>query len=93
MGFDAHPQAEGPGPAQYALILALMAIAAVLALVFLSGTINTILRAVAHSTPGDGRLRLDQVGMQGFEAVRRLTQGSTDSIHLLLTVAHWYSRQ
>jgi pilus assembly protein Flp/PilA len=38
----------GQGLAEYALILALIAIAAVLALVFLSGAINTILSEIGH---------------------------------------------
>jgi Flp pilus assembly pilin Flp len=88
MGFDAHPQAEGPGPAQYALILALMAIAAVLALVFLSGTINTILRAIATSvrsltrhlgTGGFGSIRWGCRGSRPFEGSRRGRQ--TPSIY------------
>jgi len=37
---------KGQGLAEYALILALIAIAAVVALVFLSGTINSILSSV-----------------------------------------------
>jgi pilus assembly protein Flp/PilA len=37
---------KGQGLAEYALILALIAIAAVLALLFLSGTIQSILSAV-----------------------------------------------
>lgn len=37
---------SGQGLAEYALILALIAIAAVLALLFLSGTIQTILSTV-----------------------------------------------
>jgi pilus assembly protein Flp/PilA len=37
---------KGQGLAEYALILALIAIAAVLALVFLSGAINTILSTI-----------------------------------------------
>jgi pilus assembly protein Flp/PilA len=37
---------KGQGLAEYALILALIAIAAVLALLFLSGTINGILSAI-----------------------------------------------
>ena len=40
---------RGQGLAEYALILALIAIAAVLALIFLSGTINTILSTVGTS--------------------------------------------
>jgi pilus assembly protein Flp/PilA len=40
---------KGQGLAEYALILALIAIAAVLALVFLSGTINTILSQIGSS--------------------------------------------
>jgi pilus assembly protein Flp/PilA len=37
---------KGQGLAEYALILALIAIAAVLALLFLSGTINGILSSI-----------------------------------------------
>jgi pilus assembly protein Flp/PilA len=37
---------KGQGLAEYALILALIAIAAVLALVFLSGAINTMLSMI-----------------------------------------------
>jgi pilus assembly protein Flp/PilA len=37
---------KGQGLAEYALILALIAIAAVLALLFLSGTIQTILSTI-----------------------------------------------
>jgi len=37
---------RGQGLAEYALILALIAIAAVVALVFLSGTINSVLSSV-----------------------------------------------
>jgi pilus assembly protein Flp/PilA len=37
---------RGQGLAEYALILALIAIAAVFALMFLSGTINTILSSI-----------------------------------------------
>jgi pilus assembly protein Flp/PilA len=40
---------KGQGLAEYALILALIAIAAVLALVFLSGAINTILSTIGKS--------------------------------------------
>jgi pilus assembly protein Flp/PilA len=40
---------RGQGLAEYALILALIAIAAVVALVFLSGTINTILSTIGNS--------------------------------------------
>jgi pilus assembly protein Flp/PilA len=39
----------GQGLAEYALILALIAIAAVLALLFLSGTIQSILSSVGHA--------------------------------------------
>jgi pilus assembly protein Flp/PilA len=40
---------RGQGLAEYALILALIAVAAILALVFLSGTINTILSTIGAS--------------------------------------------
>ncbi|MGA3030076.1 MAG: pilus assembly protein [Candidatus Limnocylindrales bacterium] len=40
---------KGQGLAEYALILALIAIAAVLALLFLSGTIQSILSTVGHA--------------------------------------------
>ncbi len=40
---------SGQGLAEYALILALIAIAAVLALLFLSGTIQSILSAVGKA--------------------------------------------
>jgi pilus assembly protein Flp/PilA len=40
---------KGQGLAEYALILALIAIAAVVALVFMSGTINTILSTIGTS--------------------------------------------
>lgn len=39
----------GQGLAEYALILALIAIAAVLALLFLSGAIQSILSAIGHA--------------------------------------------
>jgi pilus assembly protein Flp/PilA len=39
----------GQGLAEYALILALIAIAAVLALLFLSGTIQTILSTIGNA--------------------------------------------
>jgi pilus assembly protein Flp/PilA len=40
---------EGQGLAEYALILALIAIVAILALIFLGGQISTILNAVGKS--------------------------------------------
>ena len=40
---------EGQGLAEYALILALIAIVAILALIFLGGQISTILNAVGQS--------------------------------------------
>ena len=40
---------KGQGLAEYALILALVAILAVVALMFLSGTIQTILSTIGHS--------------------------------------------
>ncbi len=40
---------KGQGLAEYALILALIAIVAVLALTFLGGTISTILSTIGHS--------------------------------------------
>ncbi len=40
---------KGQGLAEYALILALIAIVAVIALVFLSGAINNILSTVGNS--------------------------------------------
>jgi len=39
---------SGQGLAEYALILALIAIAAVFALLFLSGTISSILSLIGH---------------------------------------------
>ena len=39
---------EGQGLAEYALILALIAILAITALLFLSGQINTILRTIGN---------------------------------------------
>ncbi len=42
-------KAEGQGLAEYALILALIAILAITALIFLSGQINTILSTIGHS--------------------------------------------
>ena len=40
---------EGQGLAEYALILALIAILAITALIFLSGNINTILSTIGHA--------------------------------------------
>jgi pilus assembly protein Flp/PilA len=40
---------KGQGLAEYALILALIAIAAVVALLFLSGVITSILSLIGHS--------------------------------------------
>jgi len=42
-------RAEGQGLAEYALILALIAILAITALIFLSGRIDTILSTIGHS--------------------------------------------
>jgi pilus assembly protein Flp/PilA len=42
-------RAEGQGLAEYALILALIAILAITALTFLSGRIDTILSTIGHS--------------------------------------------
>jgi pilus assembly protein Flp/PilA len=42
-------EARGQGLAEYALILALIAIAAVVALIFLSGTITQILSIIGSS--------------------------------------------
>ena len=44
--FKKHRDQSGQGLAEYALILALIAIAAVLALLFLSGTIQSILSII-----------------------------------------------
>jgi Flp pilus assembly pilin Flp len=46
--FDLHGDA-GQGLAEYALILSLIAIAAILALVFLGGAISTILSTIGTS--------------------------------------------
>ena len=44
-----HPDEEGQGLAEYALILALIAIVAIVALLFLGGQVQTILSTVGSS--------------------------------------------
>ena len=44
-----HPRSSGQGLAEYALILAFIAILAIGALLFLSGALNGILSKVGHS--------------------------------------------
>jgi pilus assembly protein Flp/PilA len=44
-----HGDEEGQGLAEYALILALIAILAIVALLFLGGQINTVLSTVGNS--------------------------------------------
>jgi pilus assembly protein Flp/PilA len=44
-----HPAEEGQGLAEYALILALIAIVAIVALLFLGGQISSILNTVGQS--------------------------------------------
>ena len=44
-----HPSSRGQGLAEYALILALIAIVAVIALIFLGGQVSSILRNVGKS--------------------------------------------
>jgi pilus assembly protein Flp/PilA len=43
------PNEDGQGLAEYALILALIAIVAIIALLFLGGQVSTILSDVGHS--------------------------------------------
>ena len=47
--FRRRSDVSGQGLAEYALILALIAIAAVIALLFLSGAITKILSTIGHS--------------------------------------------
>jgi Flp pilus assembly pilin Flp len=43
------PSEQGQGLAEYALILVLIAIVAILSLIFLGGTLSTMLSGVGHS--------------------------------------------